>query len=91
MTISITRSFPLPNIIALGGVATGNMKAQEADNAAGAINNTGETSITPDADCRMGITNCVVAVLDVNSVNSVIPAVMDAMIIGRPAAFKACN
>lgn len=38
--VGISRQ-PLPNMIALGGVATGSMKAQEALNVAGTINTKG--------------------------------------------------
>ena len=44
--MSPIRTSPLPKTIALGGVATGSMKAQEADTVAGTINRYGETPST---------------------------------------------
>lgn len=41
LTISNVLTLPLSKIMALGGVATGNIKAHEADNTAGIISQAG--------------------------------------------------
>ena len=64
---------PLPKIIALGGVATGIMNAQEADRVAGIISNNGLVFMANATDARIGRIISVVAVFDVNSVKKVIP------------------
>lgn len=43
ITISITRSCPVAKMIAFGGVATGNVKANDATSVDGTINNSGLT------------------------------------------------
>jgi hypothetical protein len=87
-TISKTLTLPLPKTIALGGVATGNIKAQEAANVAGTIKNAGLISRTTDADCKIGKTNCVVAVLEVNSVSKVMTDVTAKTITDTSMSFK---
>ena len=91
LTISNTLIFPVPKIIALGGVATGNIKAHDADNTAGIINHTGVISSTFAVERRIGITSWVVAVFDVNSVNKFIPAETDKISTGKDTDFKPCN
>jgi hypothetical protein len=61
----------LPNTIALGGVATGNMKAKDAANVAGTINNSGWILPAIAENPIIGRIMVVVAVLDVNSVKNV--------------------
>ena len=57
--------------MALGGVATGIMKAQEAERVAGIINSRGLAFMATATEARMGRIISVVAVLDVNSVRKV--------------------
>ena len=64
---------PLPNTIALGGVATGIINAQDAEIVAGIISNRGLVSIAIATDANIGRTISVVAVFDVSSVKNVIP------------------
>jgi hypothetical protein len=45
--MSTTRNRSVPNTIALGGVATGNIKAKEQDSAPGIINKRGFTGLKP--------------------------------------------
>ena len=59
----------VPKIMALGGVATGIIKAMEAESVAGSIRNNGLISMETDKPARIGRIISVVAVLDVNSVN----------------------
>ena len=54
--------------MALGGVATGSIKAQEADIVAGIISNSGEMSRAIDVPARIGMNRVIVATLDVSSV-----------------------
>ena len=54
--------------MALGGVATGSIKAQEADIVAGIISNSGEMSRAVDVPARIGMNRVIVATLDVSSV-----------------------
>ena len=72
LTISIILTLPLPNIIAFGGVATGIIKAQDADRVAGIINNRGFVFIATATDASIGRIISVVAVFDVSSVKKVI-------------------
>ena len=62
---------PLPKIMAFGGVATGIIKAQDAETVAGIINNSGFICMATPTDARIGRIISVVAVLDVNSVKNV--------------------
>ena len=62
---------PEPKIIALGGVATGSIKAHEADIVAGIINKNGCMPIASAVAARMGIKMVDVAVFDVTSVRNV--------------------
>ncbi len=72
-----------PKIIALGGVATGSIKAMEALIVAGIIKSKGFTSTLTESPASTGKSISVVAVLDVNSVKNVIPkAIIKIMIIG---------
>ena len=61
----------VPKIIALGGVATGNIKAIEAETVAGSIRNNGLISIETDNPAKIGRIISVVAVFEVNSVRKV--------------------
>ena len=63
--------FPVPKIIALGAVATGNINAQLALSAAGSINVSGSICALMAAAAKMGISSVVVAVLLVISVRKV--------------------
>ena len=64
--------YPLPNTIALPGVATGSMKAHEAEMAAGAMSKMGLIPSATAVVASMGIIIVVMAVLDVISVRNVI-------------------
>ena len=59
---------PEPYTMALGAVATGNIKAQLAAMAAGIINSAGSLPEDTAATAKMGISNVAVAVLLVISV-----------------------
>lgn len=61
---------PEPKIIAFGGVPTGNMYAQLAAIAAGAINSNGCTPTATDNVAKIGKIIVAVAVLDVTSVKN---------------------
>lgn len=78
---------PLPNTIALGGVATGIIKAQDAERVAGIISNRGLICIATATDANIGRTISVVAVFDVSSVKNVNPKqiIIIIMIGGIPA------
>ena len=75
LAISGIRRRWVPKIIALGGVATGSMKAHDAATVAGTISTRGFTPTTVLNEAMIGRTTCVVAVFDVNSVRNVIIAV----------------
>ena len=68
LSISTEDTRPLANTIALGAVATGNIKAQLALSAAGNINSLGSIPATNAAAAKIGISNKVVAILLVDSV-----------------------
>ena len=72
LAISIIINLPVPKIIAFGGVATGSIKAMEADRVAGSMNNSGLTSADTDMPASIGRIISVVAVLEVSSVRNVI-------------------
>ena len=78
---------PVEKITILGGVATGNMNAQDALMAAGTISNLGSTAAPIAAAAMIGINIVVVAVLLVTSVKKVTQKQIVAMIskIGRSA------
>ena len=57
--------------MALGGVATGSIKAQDGESVAGIIRKSGLIFIATANDARMGRIICVVAVFEVNSVKKV--------------------
>ena len=61
--------FSLPNITALGAVATGNMNAQLALIAAGIISSSGSIWADIAVAASIGMSSVVVAVLDVISVS----------------------
>ena len=71
LAISAMRSRLVPKIMALGGVATGIIKAQEAESVAGTIRSKGLIFIATATPARIGKTISVVAVLDVSSVKNV--------------------
>ena len=64
-------TMPVPNTMAFGAVATGNIKAQLADKAAGTMSAAGSMPAARPAAANTGISNVVVAVLDVTSVKNV--------------------
>ena len=64
--------YPLPKTMALGGVATGSIKAQEADIVAGIISMKGCTLTAKEVAAKIGIKVVAVAVLEVTSVKKVI-------------------
>ena len=76
LAISAILIRPLPKTIALGGVATGIIKAQDAESVAGIINNIGFVFMAKATDAKIGRIISVVAVLDVNSVKKVRPKQM---------------
>ena len=80
LAISIIRIRPVPNTIALGGVATGSMKANEQERVPGIIKNRGLTFIATAMAARIGRRISAVAVLDVSSVKKVIKKQMIKMI-----------
>lgn len=71
LTISPILTRPLPNTMALGGVAIGIIKAHDAESVAGIMSRRGLVFMATAMDARMGRIICVVAVLDVNSVRKV--------------------
>lgn len=71
LTISVMRMRSVPNIMALGGVATGSIKAQEHDSVAGIIRNRGFILMAIASAPRIGKSISDVAVFDVNSVRNV--------------------
>ena len=71
LAIVATGSRPVENTIKLGGVATGNMNAHEADNAAGIINSLGSVLAASAPAAMIGMSRVVVAVLLVTSVRKV--------------------
>ena len=80
LAMSIILSRPVPKIMALGGVATGSIKAMDAARVAGIINSNGLSSILTERPARMGSIISVVAVFDVNSVKKVIMRAINAII-----------
>ena len=83
----LAENAPVENITILGGVATGNMNAQDALMAAGTISNLGSIAAPIAAAAMIGINIVVVAVLLVTSVKKVTQKQIVAMIskIGRSA------
>src|SRR5690554_1059111 len=71
---------PLENTIALGGVATGIMKAQLAAIAAGMVSNNGDISWESASAPKSGRKAAVVAVLLVTSVRKMITATTSVII-----------
>ena len=76
LAISAILIRPLPKTMALGGVATGIMKAQDAESVAGIISSSGLVFMAKATDANMGRIISVVAVLDVSSVKKVKPVQM---------------
>ena len=83
----LAENAPVEKITILGGVATGNMNAQDALMAAGTISNLGSIAAPIAAAAMIGINSVVVAVLLVTSVKKVTQKQIVAMIskIGRSA------
>ena len=83
----LAENAPVEKITILGGVATGNMNAQDALIAAGTISNLGSIAAPIAAAAMIGINIVVVAVLLVTSVKKVTQKQIVAMIskIGRSA------
>ncbi|KKQ38411.1 MAG: Pseudouridine synthase [Candidatus Moranbacteria bacterium GW2011_GWF2_37_7] len=71
LAICLIVTFPELNTIALGGVATGSINANDADKVAGIINSNGLMFIATAIAASIGSKVCVVAVFDVNSVKNV--------------------
>lgn len=71
---AITRigTFPVEKTMALGGVATGSIKAIEADIVAGSMSNKGFIWVAPEIPANIGRVIFTVAVLEVSSVRKVI-------------------
>ena len=86
----LAENAPVEKITMLGGVATGNMNAQEALMAAGTISNLGSIAAPIAAAAKIGINSVVVAVLLVTSVKKVTQKLIIPMItsIGRSAMFS---
>ena len=76
LAISAILIRPLPKTMALGGVATGIMKAHDAERVAGIISSKGFAFMAKATDANMGRIISVVAVLDVSSVKKVRPVQM---------------
>ena len=70
-TMTVIGMAPLANTIAFGGVATGNMKAHEADIVAGIMRRNGCTSSPTAVAARIGRKIVAIAVFDVISVRNV--------------------
>ncbi len=70
----------MENTIALGGVAIGSIKAQEALHATIAARETGGKPKPSATEIKMGVINAAVAVLEVNSVRKTINAVSTSVI-----------
>ena len=83
----LAENAPVEKITILGGVATGNMNAQDALMAAGTISNLGSIAAPIAAAAMIGINIVVVAVLLVTSVKKVTQKQIVAMIskIGKSA------
>ena len=83
----LAENAPVEKITILGGVATGNMNAQEALMAAGTISNLGSIAAPIAAAAMIGIKSVVVAVLLVTSVKNVTQKQIIPMVtrIGRSA------
>lgn len=79
LAMSKMRTLLLPKIIALGGVATGIMNAQEADIVAGIISIKGCSPVATATAARIGKIISVVAVFDVTSVKKVMEKQMSAI------------
>src|SRR5512133_2502604 len=67
----------VPKTMAFGGVATGSMKAMDAEMVAGSIKRRGLIFVLIAIPARIGSIISVVAVLDVSSVRNVISRAMD--------------
>ena len=78
--ICLTDTSPVPKMMALGGVATGSIKAIEADKVAGIISITGLIPVVIAIPARIGSTISVVAVFEVSSVKKVITMQIMSMI-----------
>ena len=79
--MSITFSRFVPKTIALGGVATGNINANDPAIVAGSINNNGLISILIARPAKTGKKVSTVAVLEVSSVKNEITIAMVSIII----------
>ena len=64
--------FPLPNMTAFGGVATGNIKAQLAAIVDGMAINNGLIFMANEKAIKIGVKVAIVAVLEFNSVKKII-------------------
>ena len=74
LTMSGMRRYPEPKTTALGGVATGSMKAQDAATVAATINIKGCTSMVKAMGARIGSIMDVVAIFEVISVRKLTAA-----------------
>ena len=91
LAISAILIRPLPKMMAFGGVATGIMKAHDADKVAGIISSSGLTFMATATEARIGRIISVVAVLEVSSVRKVRPPqTSEIMAYGR-RPFEACE
>jgi len=72
LAISIILILPVPKMMAFGGVATGNMKAIDAESVAGIMKSKGFVWVDIDNPAKTGSNISVVATLEVNSVKKVI-------------------
>ncbi len=87
LAISAILTRPLPKTMALGGVATGIMKAHDAERVAGIMSIKGFTCMAKPTEARIGKIISVVAVFEVNSVRKVNPKHIESiMIIGEVPA-----
>jgi hypothetical protein len=90
-TISPIFIFPVLNTIAFGGVATGNIKAKEAETVAGNIRSNGFIFRATAREASIGSIVLVIAVLDVNSVRKTITKQIDRIKTGIDAPENSLN
>lgn len=92
-TLTISEIFTrlLPNIMALGAVAAGSIKAELAARVAGTISEMGLISALLAIAAKMGKIISVLAIFEVSSVKKLMPVVMVATTIGTGTPSRALN
>lgn len=81
-------TYPVPNTMVLGGVATGSMKASDEDMAAAIINPRGSIPSTAAREAVTGSIIVAVAVFEVISVRNIVRATTARMIIITGMTFR---